>query len=50
VSASRPPVGAATRVNSVASGLQQNRSGANGEVQLTTTAALYRVMEAWELE
>ena len=32
--ASRPPVGAATRVSSVASGRQQNRSGANGDVPI----------------
>ena len=34
VPASRPPVGAATSVSSVASGLQQNRSGANGDVPM----------------
>src|SRR5947209_4848145 len=31
---SRPPVGAAINVNKVASGRQQNRSGANGEVPI----------------
>src|SRR3954463_8772467 len=34
VPASRPPMGVATSVRSVASGLQQNRSGANGDVPM----------------